>query len=167
MHPIPRRETGAVKKLIDLKLESLSTREKQILYDALYEQEFRDARQGAIRKVSEHFNFCLIPGRRSCTPLLLCGCSPGERLYALQTLYPQCGDRAICGRKFGVSEAPHPQRRRRHSPGDRAAAEGGWDMASVGSVPIGQHPGPEICGHLGLMGRMVRRGSFWLVISLR
>ncbi len=91
-----------MKKLIDLKLENLSTkdtflfrvccgacgrdyavkpqrfskagvaaqtREKQILYDAIYEQEFRDARNAAIRRSAEHFNFCPI-----CKQLVCNGC---------------------------------------------------------------------------------------------
>ena len=93
-----------MKKLIDLKLENLSTkdtflfrvccgscgrdyavkprqfskagveaqtREKQILYDAIYEQELRDARQAAIRRAAEHFNFCPICKRIVCNSCFL------------------------------------------------------------------------------------------------
>ena len=45
------------------------TREKQILYEALYEQEFRDARQAAVRRAAEHLNFCPI-----CRQLVCNGC---------------------------------------------------------------------------------------------
>ena len=82
-----------MKKLVDLALENLSTKEvflfrvtcgscgsgygnrpirfskasikpdtqsKQIIYDAVYEQEFRAARQIAIRNAAEHMNYCPI-----------------------------------------------------------------------------------------------------------
>ena len=38
-----------------------STQSKRIIYDALYEQEYKAARQVAIRNAAEHLNYCLIP----------------------------------------------------------------------------------------------------------
>ena len=93
-----------MKKLIELFLENLSTREvfrfridcgacgaefankpqrfskagitpqtqaKKIIYDAVYEQEFRDARQAAIRDVAEHLNYCPICRRLVCNRCFL------------------------------------------------------------------------------------------------
>ena len=93
-----------MKKLIDLKLENLSTKDtflfriccgvcgrdyavkpqrfskagvvaqtsqKQILYDAIYEQEFRDARQTAVRRAAEHFNLCPICRQIVCNSCFL------------------------------------------------------------------------------------------------
>ena len=37
-----------------------TTQSKQIIYDALYEQEFREARRIAIRNAAEHMNYCPI-----------------------------------------------------------------------------------------------------------
>lgn len=36
------------------------TKEKKILFDAIYEQEFRSVRQSVIQKAAEHFNYCPI-----------------------------------------------------------------------------------------------------------
>ena len=44
-------------------------KEKQILYDAIYEQELREARQQAVRKMAEQFNYCPI-----CKQLVCNGC---------------------------------------------------------------------------------------------
>ena len=88
-----------MKKLVEMMLENLSTREvflfhiacgscgteyagkrikfskagitpqsqgKKIIYDACYEQEFRDARQSAVREAAEHLNFCPICKRLVC-----------------------------------------------------------------------------------------------------
>ena len=93
-----------MKKLIEMMLENLSTREvfrfrvacascaaeyggrqaqfskagitpptqgKQILFDALYEQEFRDARQAAIRDAAEHLNYCPVCKRLVCNRCFL------------------------------------------------------------------------------------------------
>jgi hypothetical protein len=93
-----------LKKLIELFLENLSTREvflfriacgacgteyagkpvrfskagiapltqaKKIIYDAVYEQEFRDARQAAIRDAAEHLNYCPICKRLVCNRCFL------------------------------------------------------------------------------------------------
>ena len=43
-----------------------TTQSKQIIYDALYEQEFRDARRVAIRNAAEHMNYCPICKRLVC-----------------------------------------------------------------------------------------------------
>ena len=37
-----------------------TTQSKQIIYDALYEQEFREARRIAVRNAAEHMNYCPI-----------------------------------------------------------------------------------------------------------
>ena len=93
-----------MKKLVEMMLENLSTREvflfriacgvcgteyagkpvkfskagitpqsqgKKILYDACYEQEFRDARQSAIRDAAEHLNLCPICKRLVCNRCFL------------------------------------------------------------------------------------------------
>ena len=93
-----------MKKLVEMMLENLSTREvflfriacgacgteyagkpvkfskagitpqtqgKQIIYDACYEQEFRDARQSAIREGAENLNFCPICKRLVCNRCFL------------------------------------------------------------------------------------------------
>ena len=44
---------------------------KQILYDALYEQEFRAARQVAVRNAAEHMNYCPICRRLVCNQCFL------------------------------------------------------------------------------------------------
>ena len=93
-----------MKKLIELLLENLSTREffrfriacgicgsefsnkpqrfskagltplterKQVIFDALYEQEFRFARQAAIREAAEHLNYCPICKQLVCNRCFL------------------------------------------------------------------------------------------------
>ena len=47
------------------------TEGKKIIYDALYEQEFRSARQGAIRDAAEHLNYCPICKRLVCNRCFL------------------------------------------------------------------------------------------------
>ncbi len=47
------------------------TREQQILFDAIYEQESRDARHSAIREATEHFNYCPICKRLVCNRCFL------------------------------------------------------------------------------------------------
>ena len=44
---------------------------QQVIYDALYEQEFRDARQAAIRSAAEHMNFCPICKQLVCNQCFL------------------------------------------------------------------------------------------------
>ena len=44
---------------------------KKIIYDALYEQEFRIARQSAIRDAAEHLNYCPICKRLVCNRCFL------------------------------------------------------------------------------------------------
>lgn len=48
-----------------------NTQNKQIIYDTLYEQEFRIARQIAIRKAAEHMNYCPICKRLICNQCFL------------------------------------------------------------------------------------------------
>ena len=93
-----------MKKLVEVMLENLSTREvflfriacgacgteyagkpvkfskagitpqsqgKKIIYDACYEQEFRDARLSAVRDAAEHLNFCPICRRLVCNRCFL------------------------------------------------------------------------------------------------
>ena len=93
-----------MKKLIEMMLENLSTREiflfrvacdacgaeyggkqvqyskagiipptqgKNIIFDTLYEQEFRDARRVAIRNAAEHMNYCPICKRLVCNQCFL------------------------------------------------------------------------------------------------
>ena len=48
-----------------------TTQRKQIIYDALYEQEFRDARRVAIRNAAEHMNYCPICKRLVCNQCFL------------------------------------------------------------------------------------------------
>ena len=50
---------------------SPATQSKQIIYDALYEQEFRDARRTAIRDAAEHMNYCPICKRLACDQCFL------------------------------------------------------------------------------------------------
>ena len=45
---------------------SPTTPGKQILFDALHEQEFREARRVAIRNAAEHLNYCPICKRLVC-----------------------------------------------------------------------------------------------------
>ena len=47
------------------------TRSKQILYTALYEQEFREARRVAIRNAAEQMNYCPICKRLVCNECFL------------------------------------------------------------------------------------------------
>lgn len=44
---------------------------KQIIYDALYEQEFRAAKQSATKSVAEHMNYCPICKRLVCNQCFL------------------------------------------------------------------------------------------------
>ena len=44
---------------------------KRIIYEALYEQEFRSARQAAVRHATEHVNFCPICKRLVCNQCFL------------------------------------------------------------------------------------------------
>ena len=93
-----------MKKLVEMLLENLSTREvflfriacstcaaefggkpvrfskagitpstegKKIIYEACYEQEFRTARQSAIRDAAEHLNYCPICKRLVCNRCFL------------------------------------------------------------------------------------------------
>ena len=93
-----------MKKLVEMMMEDLSTREvflfriacsscgteysgkrvkfseagitpptegKRIIYDACYEQEFRDARQAAVREAAEHLNYCPICKRLVCNRCFL------------------------------------------------------------------------------------------------
>ena len=48
-----------------------STQGKRIIFDTLYEQEFRDARQSAIREGAENLNFCPICKRLVCNRCFL------------------------------------------------------------------------------------------------
>ena len=43
-----------------------ATQNKQIIYDTLYEQEFKAAKQVAIRNAAEHMNYCPICKRLVC-----------------------------------------------------------------------------------------------------
>ena len=47
------------------------TQGKRIIFDTLYEQEFRDARQAAIRDAAEHLNYCPICKRLVCNRCFL------------------------------------------------------------------------------------------------
>ena len=47
------------------------TQGKKIIYDACYEQEFRDARLSAVRDAAEHLNFCPICKRLVCNRCFL------------------------------------------------------------------------------------------------
>ena len=48
-----------------------ATQSKQIIYDALYEQEFAEARRIAIRNAAEHMNYCPICKRLVCNQCFL------------------------------------------------------------------------------------------------
>ena len=48
-----------------------TTQSKQIIYDALYEQEFREARRVAIRNAAEHMNYCPICKQLICNRCFL------------------------------------------------------------------------------------------------
>ena len=43
-----------------------ATQREQVIYSALYEQEFREARRVAIRNAAEHMNYCPICKRLVC-----------------------------------------------------------------------------------------------------
>lgn len=47
------------------------TKEKQILYRVLYEQEFKDARYAAVLKAVEHVNYCPVCKRIVCNQCFL------------------------------------------------------------------------------------------------
>lgn len=47
------------------------TKEQQILYSAIYEQEFRMARQSAIKEAAEHINYCPICKQLVCNRCFL------------------------------------------------------------------------------------------------
>ena len=47
------------------------TQGKRIIFDTLYEQEFRDARQTAIRDAAEHLNYCPVCKRVVCNRCFL------------------------------------------------------------------------------------------------
>ena len=44
---------------------------KKIIYDVLYEQEFKSARQSAVRDAAEHLNYCPICKRLVCNQCFL------------------------------------------------------------------------------------------------
>ena len=48
-----------------------ATQSKQIIYDVLYEQEFKAARYVAIRNAAEHMNYCPICKRLVCNQCFL------------------------------------------------------------------------------------------------
>ncbi len=48
-----------------------NTQSKQIIYKALYEQEFKEARRVAIRNAAEHMNYCPICKRLVCNQCFL------------------------------------------------------------------------------------------------
>ncbi len=50
---------------------SPATQSKQIIYDTLYEQEFREARRVAIRNAAEQMNYCPICKRLVCNQCFL------------------------------------------------------------------------------------------------
>lgn len=50
---------------------SPTTHSKRIIYDALYEQEFSEARRIAIRNAAEHMNYCPICKRLVCNQCFL------------------------------------------------------------------------------------------------
>ena len=47
------------------------TESKKVIYDALYEQEFKSARLSAIREAAEHLNYCPICKRLVCNRCFL------------------------------------------------------------------------------------------------
>jgi hypothetical protein len=47
------------------------TQSKKVIYDALYEQEFKSARQSAILNAAEHLNYCPICRRLVCNRCFL------------------------------------------------------------------------------------------------
>ena len=48
-----------------------TTQSKQVIYEALYEQEFREARRIAVRSAAEHMNYCPICKRLVCNQCFL------------------------------------------------------------------------------------------------
>ena len=48
-----------------------TTQRMRIIYDALYEQEFKEARRVAIRNAAEHMNYCPICKRLVCNQCFL------------------------------------------------------------------------------------------------
>lgn len=48
-----------------------ATQGKQVIYEALYEQEFREARRIAVRSAAEHMNYCPICKRLVCNQCFL------------------------------------------------------------------------------------------------
>ena len=48
-----------------------TTQNRKIIYDALYEQEFKEARRIAIRNAAEHMNYCPICKRLVCNQCFL------------------------------------------------------------------------------------------------
>ena len=48
-----------------------ATQSKKIIYDALYEQEFNEARRIAIRNAAEHMNYCPVCKRLVCNQCFL------------------------------------------------------------------------------------------------
>ena len=48
-----------------------TTQSRKIFYDALYEQEFKEARRVAIRNAAEHMNYCPICKRLVCNQCFL------------------------------------------------------------------------------------------------
>ena len=48
-----------------------ATQSKQLLYDALYEQEFCDAKRVAVRNAAEHMNYCPVCKRLVCNQCFL------------------------------------------------------------------------------------------------
>ena len=65
--------------------ERPQTESKKVIYDALYEQEFRSARLSAIREAAEQLNFCPICRRLVCNRCFLI-CSDLD-------MCKQCADR--------------------------------------------------------------------------
>ena len=68
------------------------TEPQKLLFDALYDQEFRAARQGAIRSAAEHLNFCPVCKRLAC-----------NRCFLICDELDLCAD---CADRLGVSGSP-------------------------------------------------------------
>ncbi len=51
--------------------QTANTEAKKVIFDALYEQEFRFARQTAIREAAQHMNYCPICKRLVCNRCFL------------------------------------------------------------------------------------------------
>lgn len=47
------------------------TEQKKLLFDALYDQEYRTARQSAVRSAAEHLNLCPVCRRLACNRCFL------------------------------------------------------------------------------------------------